>query len=55
MCFDKDKDIEYVVQLPTRDFAGNIQLRFEGTTFNLKVCFCLFLLKLGGPLRSFVP
>ncbi|XP_022691355.1 propionyl-CoA carboxylase alpha chain, mitochondrial-like isoform X1 [Varroa jacobsoni] len=37
VCFDEDKDIEYVVQLPTRDFAGNIQLRFEGTTFNLKV------------------
>lgn len=27
----------YVVQVPTRDFAGNIRLRFEGTAFDLKV------------------
>ncbi|OQR79789.1 propionyl-CoA carboxylase alpha chain [Tropilaelaps mercedesae] len=27
----------YVVQLPSRDFAGTIRLRFEGTAFDLKV------------------
>lgn len=31
------QDSSYVIQVPTRDFAGNIRLRFEGTAFDLKV------------------
>lgn len=30
-------DKNYTVQLPKRDFAGNMRLRFEGTAFDLKV------------------